>query len=63
MAAALGPSALILAPGRARIQPNRWRARAAGAIVLAGSLDKPHGLREAYILDDDGSVWVPCRAL
>ena len=30
-----------------------------GAIVLAGAADKPHGLREAYILDPDGYLWVP----
>ena len=35
------------------------RAREAGAIVLAGSMDKPHGLRECYILDPDGYLWVP----
>lgn len=39
------------------------RARAAGAIVLAGAADKPHGLREAYVVDGDGYVWVPCRPL
>ena len=36
------------------------RARALGAIVLAAAADKPHGLREAHIVDDDGYVWVPC---
>ena len=30
-----------------------------GAIVLAEPADKPHGLREAYILDPDGYLWVP----
>jgi hypothetical protein len=35
------------------------RARLADAIVLAGSSDKPHGLREAYIADQDGYTWVP----
>jgi uncharacterized glyoxalase superfamily protein PhnB len=35
------------------------RAREAGWTVLAGSLDKPHGLRETMILDDDGYVWIP----
>ena len=35
------------------------RARDAGYMVLAGAMDKPHGLREAYILDDDGYLWVP----
>lgn len=39
------------------------RARAAGYTVLAGSLDKPHGLRECMILDDDGFVWIPSRHL
>ena len=34
-------------------------ARAAGHTVLAGAADKPHGLREAYILDPDGYCWVP----
>lgn len=32
---------------------------ALGATVLATAADKPHGLREAYILDDDGYLWVP----
>ncbi|KAA3632230.1 MAG: hypothetical protein DWQ08_03810 [Proteobacteria bacterium] len=35
------------------------RARALGYTVLAGSADKPHGLRECYLLDDDGYLWVP----
>ena len=35
------------------------RAREAGHTVLAGAADKPHGLREAYILDPDGYCWVP----
>jgi len=30
-----------------------------GAHVLAAPADKPHGLREAYILDEDGYLWVP----
>jgi len=38
-------------------------ARAAGFTVLAGCLDKPHGLRECMILDDDGFVWIPSRHL
>lgn len=38
-------------------------ARRAGYTVLAGSMDKPHGLREAYILDPDGYCWVPDRPL
>jgi len=35
------------------------RARALGYAVLAGAMDKPHGVREAYILDTDGYLWVP----
>lgn len=34
-------------------------AEAAGGFVLAGSADKPHGVREAYVIDPDGYVWVP----
>ena len=34
-------------------------ARNGGWTVLAGSLDKPHGLREAMILDDEGYLWIP----
>ena len=34
-------------------------ARAGGWTVLAGSADKPHGLRECVILDDEGYAWVP----
>lgn len=30
-----------------------------GYTVLAGATNKPHGLREAYILDPDGYIWVP----
>ena len=38
------------------------RARAAGMTVLAASADKPHGLRECFLVDPDGYVWVPgCR--
>lgn len=39
------------------------RARQLGYTVLAGSLDKPHGLRECMLLDDDGFVWIPSRHL
>lgn len=34
------------------------RARENDYIVLAGSVDKPHGLRECSILDPDGYCWV-----
>lgn len=35
------------------------RARERGDYVLAASADKPHGLRECYLVDPDGYVWVP----
>lgn len=38
------------------------RARAAGATILQEPTDKPHGLREAYILCQNGYAWVPSRA-
>jgi uncharacterized glyoxalase superfamily protein PhnB len=34
-------------------------ARAGGYTVLAGSMDKPHGLRECILVDEEGFVWVP----
>lgn len=38
------------------------RARTFGAHVLSDAIDKPHGLREAHIVDPDGYVWVPSQA-
>ena len=38
------------------------KARELGFSVLAGSIDKEHGLRECVILDDDGYAWVPTAA-
>lgn len=38
-------------------------ARAGGWTVLAGSIDKPHGLRECIILDDEGYAWLPGKAI
>lgn len=35
------------------------KAAALGHIVLAGSSDKPHGLRECHIVGPDGYVFVP----
>jgi catechol 2,3-dioxygenase-like lactoylglutathione lyase family enzyme len=35
------------------------KARELGYVVLAGAMDKPHGLREAYLVDADGYLWVP----
>lgn len=39
------------------------RAEAAGGHVLQPPTDKPHGLREAYILCQNGYAWVPSRPL
>ena len=38
-------------------------AEAAGGTILQGPTDKPHGLREAYILCENGYAWVASRAL
>ena len=35
------------------------KARTLGYTVLAGAMDKPHGVCEAYIIDADGYLWVP----
>ncbi len=34
-------------------------ARRLGFKVLATAADKPHGLREAFLMDADGYIWVP----
>ncbi len=39
------------------------RARSRGDTILAGAMNKPHGLREAFIVDPDGYLWVPDIAL
>ncbi len=39
------------------------RARKHDYIVLQGAMDKPHGMREAFIIDNDGYIWVPGVAL
>jgi len=39
------------------------RARSVDAIVLHGAMDKPHGLRECFLVDPEGYVWVPCVPL
>lgn len=47
------------------IDPDMAEARArelANDMILAASADKPHGLRECYITDQDGYVWVPAVA-
>ena len=37
------------------------KAHAAGAVVLQEPTDKPHGLRETYILCENGYAWVASR--
>lgn len=39
------------------------KADAAGFTVLQPPTDKPHGLRECYLLCPDGYAWVPSRPL
>ncbi|OWU82202.1 VOC family protein [Phaeobacter sp. 22II1-1F12B] len=39
------------------------KAEAADATILQAPTDKPHGLREAYILCENGYAWVPSRVL
>lgn len=39
------------------------RAEAAGGVILQGPTDKPHGLREAYVLCENGYAWVASRPL
>ncbi|MDG1859197.1 MAG: hypothetical protein P8I94_08840, partial [Emcibacteraceae bacterium] len=47
------------------IDPDEAEARAneSDYIILAGCANKPHGLRECYILDPDGYCWVISRPL
>ena len=39
------------------------KAEAFGATILQEPTDKPHGLRECYILCDNGYAWVASRGL
>jgi hypothetical protein len=39
------------------------RAEAYGAVILQEPTNKPHGLREAYILCENGYAWVASRAI
>jgi predicted enzyme related to lactoylglutathione lyase len=39
------------------------KAETAGGMVLQAPADKPHGLREAYLLSPAGYCWVPSRPL
>lgn len=43
--------------------PAAETAEAAGFTVLQPPTDKPHGLRECYLLCADGYAWVPSRPL
>jgi len=38
-------------------------ARALGTDVLAGAMDKPHGLRECFVISPSGYLWVPSIAI
>lgn len=44
-----------------QVDPDRaeGRARQGGYAVLQPTADKPHGLRECFLLDPDGYCWVP----
>jgi len=46
------------------LDPDRVeaRARAKEVVVLSGSEDKRHGLRECHVVDPEGYVWVPAIA-
>ena len=37
------------------------RARKLNFVILKNCENRPHGLRECYILDNDGYCWVPSR--
>lgn len=39
------------------------RAEAHDGMILQAPTDKPHGLREAYILCENGYAWVPSKPL
>jgi len=39
------------------------KARDLGFTIFAGAMDKPHGLREAFIIDGDGYMWVPSAVI
>jgi len=39
------------------------QAKKMGHYILQEATDKPHGLREAYILDTNGYIWVPSVAI
>lgn len=39
------------------------RAEQHDVTILSAPVDKPHGLREAHLVDSDGYIWVPSTAL
>ncbi len=39
------------------------QARRRGDIVLAATMDKPHGLRECHVVGPDGYIFVPSKAI
>ena len=43
-------------PDRAEMRAEKY-----GYEVIKKSQDKPHGLRECYIIDSSGYCWVPCE--
>lgn len=47
------------------IEPDKVEERAIrhGHVVLAGSSDKPHGLRECHVVGPEGYIWVPANAV
>ena len=47
------------------VDPDRAEEKAAalGHTVLQSTADKPHGLRECFLLDPDGYCWVPSVAI
>ncbi|MBO6520112.1 MAG: hypothetical protein JJ900_04385 [Rhodospirillales bacterium] len=38
-------------------------ARSLDMTVLAGAMDKPHGLRECFVISPSGYMWVPSMAI
>lgn len=46
------------------LDPDRVEARARerDGVVLSGTSDKPHGLRECHVADPEGFVWAPSVA-
>ena len=47
------------------IDPDQAERRAVegGYMILQPTMDKPHGLRECFLMDHNGYCWVPSRAI